>query len=166
VKTVFDEPWKNWIKTNVDSGRDKDGIFKILLDEGYEYRAICKEMNYKPSVALDELINPFDAQRKNEARQTTNKGVEIDRSKLFIPGASRLDSERLELHTLENFLSADECEKIIERIRASLRASTLSSYEEDQSYRTSSTCDLARSSDPFLSDIHSRICRLIGVDPV
>jgi len=164
VKTVFDESWKNWIKTNVDSGLDKDGIFKILLDEGYEYRAICKEMKYKPSVPLDKLINPFDAQRKNEARQTTNKGVKIDRSKLFIPGAKRLDSERLELYTLENFLSFDECEKIIERIQANLRTSTLSSYEADQSYRTSRTCDLARSNDPFISDIHNRICRIIGVD--
>lgn len=165
MKTLFDESWRNWIKTNVGNGQDKDGIFKILLDEGYEYRAICQEMNYQPSVALEELINPFEAQRNNELQQANNKGAKIDRSKLFIPNASRLDSDRLELYTLEKFLSADECGKLIERIRESLRASTLSSYESDQSYRTSRTCDLARSSDPFLNQIHSRICRLIGLHP-
>lgn len=165
MKTVFDESWRNWIKTNIGNGQDKDGIFKILLDEGYEYRAICEEMNYRPSVALDELVNPFDAQRKTEVRQTTNSGVKIDPSKLFIPNATRLDSDRLELYTLEHFLSLDECEKLIERIQTGLRASTLSSYESDQSYRTSRTCDLARSSDAFLNQIHSRICKLIGVHP-
>ena len=165
MKTVFDEAWKNWIRTNVGNGQDKDGIFKILLDEGYEYRAICQEMNYKPSVALDELVNPFEVQRKNEVRHTANKGVKIDRSQLYIPNGSKLDSDTLELYTLENFLSVDECEKLIQCIRANLRASTLSSYESDQSYRTSRTCDLARSSDPFLGLIHNRICRLVGIDP-
>ena len=164
MKTVFDEAWKNWIRTNVGNGQDKDGIFKILLDEGYEYRAICHEMNYEPSVALDELVNPFEIQRKNEVRQTANEGVKIDRRKLYIPNAIRLDSDSLELYTLENFLTVDECEKLIQRIRANLRASTLSSYESDQSYRTSRTCDLARSSDPLLSNIHHRICQLMGID--
>ena len=165
MKTVFDEAWKNWIRTNVANGQDRDGIFKILLDEGYQYRAICQEMNYEPSVALDDLVNPLQNQRKNEVQETTNRGVKIDRNKLFIPNASSLDSDSLELYTLEDFLSVDECEKLIERIRANLRASTLSSYEADQSYRTSRTCDLARSSDPFLSLIHSRMCRLVGIDP-
>ena len=63
MKTVFDEAWRNWILTNVGNGQDKDGIFKILLDEGYEYRAICQEMNYEPSVALGELVNPLEIQR-------------------------------------------------------------------------------------------------------
>ena len=165
MKTVFDEAWKNWIRTNVANGQDRDGIFKILLDEGYQYRAICQEMNYEPSVALDDLVNPLQNQRKNEVQETTNRGVKIDRNKLFIPNASSLDSDSLELYTLEDFLSVDECEKLIERIRANLRASTLSSYEADQSYRTSRTCDLARSSDPFLSLIHSRMCRLVGIVP-
>ena len=108
MKTVFDEAWKNWIRTNVGNGQDKDGIFKILLDEGYEYRAICHEMNYEPSVALDELVNPFEIQRKNEVRQTANEGVKIDRRKLYIPNAIRLDSDSLELYTLENFLTVDD----------------------------------------------------------
>ena len=34
MKTEFNTDWQNWIKTNVDNGQDKNGIFKILLDEG------------------------------------------------------------------------------------------------------------------------------------
>ena len=29
MKTEFDNDWKNWIKTNVDNGQDKNGIDTI-----------------------------------------------------------------------------------------------------------------------------------------
>ena len=32
MKTEFNADWQNWIKTNVNNGQDKNGIFKILLD--------------------------------------------------------------------------------------------------------------------------------------
>jgi hypothetical protein len=51
---LFNEEWTQWIRSNVDDGRDKDGIFKILLDEGYLYEDICLQMNYAPSVPLGE----------------------------------------------------------------------------------------------------------------
>jgi prolyl 4-hydroxylase len=34
MKTHVDQSWKNWIQTNLDAGQNKDGIFKILFDEG------------------------------------------------------------------------------------------------------------------------------------
>ena len=30
MKTEFTDDWKDWIKTNVDSGKDKDGLNKII----------------------------------------------------------------------------------------------------------------------------------------
>lgn len=163
MKTIFDESWKGWIKTNVNDGQDKNGIFKILLDEGYEYQAICREMNYQPSISPDQLVNPFGDKKKTQA--TSNKGIVIDRSKLFIPNAKKLESAQLELYTLDDFLDQDECEKLIVRIKSNLKASTLSSYEADQSYRTSRTCNLAKINDEFVRGIHSRICRIVGIDP-
>ena len=56
---ILNPEWIQWIHTNVDAGRDKDGIFKILLDEGYAYETIQRQMNYKPSVPLERLANPF-----------------------------------------------------------------------------------------------------------
>ena len=69
MKTEFNTDWQNWIKTNVDSGQDKNGIFKILLDEGYSYQAIVREMQFEPSVPVDQLINPFAA-AQTEQKQT------------------------------------------------------------------------------------------------
>lgn len=165
MKKTFDASWKNWIKTNVDAGQCRDGIFKILLDEGYSYKAIKKEMAYEPSVSKDELVNPFDAVKQQAARQNiSNYGAPINRSALFIPNAEKLSSDKLELYTLENFLNARECEKIVALVKSQLRPSGLSSYEQDQCFRTSRTCDLGEIKNKFMADIDDRICRIIGID--
>ena len=59
MKTEFTQEWKDWIATNVNAGQDRDGIFKILIDEGYAFSAIVKQMNYQPSRPVNELLNPF-----------------------------------------------------------------------------------------------------------
>ena len=96
MKTEFTDDWKDWIKTNVDSGKDRDGIFKILLDEGYEYSAIINEMNYRPSRPPEEIKNPFEAAKAQDgfyiqtAREHTNKygsnnGLPIKKEEWYIP---------------------------------------------------------------------------------
>jgi len=163
MKTTFDEPWKNWIRTNVDNGQGKDGIFKILLDEGYDYHAICREMAYEPSVPLDQLRNPFaDAKAPLDKCEETN-GAPIDINQLNLANAKKVENAKLELYTLEKFLDEDECGKIVQLIRSSLNPSSLSSYEEDSSYRTSRTCDLAQLQNPFVEEIDDRICKIMGI---
>lgn len=163
MKTAFDESWKNWIKTNVDNGQEKDGIFKILLDEGYDYHAICREMNYKPSVPLDQLRNPFTDAKRLLARCDEDNGALINTNQLFLPNAKRVESDRLELYTLEDFLDEDECAQFVQLIRSSLKPSGLSSYEKDSSYRTSRTCDLAQLQNPFVKEVDDRICKIMGI---
>lgn len=67
MKTEFSPDWKNWIKTNVNAGQCRDGIFKILIDEGYAVSAIKKEMNYFPKGPLSKLQNPFEVAAKEAA---------------------------------------------------------------------------------------------------
>ena len=173
MKNSFEQTWKDWIKTNIDSGRDPDGIFKILLDEGYSYAAIVKEMNYQPSKPASQLSNPFHASIQSGIKQSestytkshqNNYGKPIEKGALFIPNAKPLDNDDLELYTLDNFLSEDECAKLVALIKTKLKPSGLSSHEADTSYRTSRTCDLARLNDRFIKDIDDRICRLMGID--
>ena len=165
MKTEFNADWKNWIKTNVDDGQDKNGIFKILLDEGYSYESICQEMAFQPALPANKLINPFDTANKKQTQQVTNYGTAIDQSKLFIPNANKLNSDVLELYSLESFLNSEECSKIVDLIKSELRPSTLSSSESDKSYRTSRTCGLGSIGGDFMREIDLRICRLIGIDP-
>jgi prolyl 4-hydroxylase len=61
-KTFFDDDWKIWIWTNVSRGCSKDGIFKILLDNGFEFYAIKHELSYAPSTDVEQIVNPLLAQ--------------------------------------------------------------------------------------------------------
>ncbi|MBU2871772.1 2OG-Fe(II) oxygenase [Colwellia sp. E2M01] len=171
MKTTFTADWVNWINTNVENGQDKDGLFKILLDEGYSFDAIVKQMNYKPSTTLDKLVNPFEVakqQRKIQQvriNQHSNNGLKSSQhAPIFLPNAKRFVSDDLELYTLDNFLNETECNKIIKLIRSKLRPSELTSAETDKAYRTSRTCDLGKLNDKFMETIDQRICDMIGID--
>ncbi|TYK64495.1 2OG-Fe(II) oxygenase [Colwellia echini] len=168
MKKTFTDDWINWINTNVANGQDKDGLFKILLDEGYSFDAIAKQMNYKPSTTTDKLINPFEqARQKKQARAIQDKNnnrVKAKRSEIFIPNAKRFISNDLELYTVDNFLNEVECNKIIKLIRSKLRPSELTSAEADAAYRTSRTCDLGKLNNKFMEEIDQRICDMIGID--
>lgn len=180
MKTEFTSDWKDWITTNVEAGRDLDGIFKILLDEGYSPDAISRQMNYTPTRALSELKNPFDvaaaeralvAKQKSEAKQaraqrpfTGNTGMAIETWDIHIPNAVSFDSRKIDLRTLDNFLTAEECNKVITRIKPKLRPSEVSDFEVNSDVRTSKTCDLGRLDDPFIEDIDNRICKLLGIN--
>ena len=48
MTTKFNPEWKAWIKTNIESGQNKSGLFKILLDEGFTYQTIRDEMQFEP----------------------------------------------------------------------------------------------------------------------
>ena len=114
MKTEFTQEWKDWIATNVNAGQDRDGIFKILIDEGYAFSAIVKQMNYQPSRPVNELLNPFhepaQSQRNIESSSfkstsskvhkktesniiearhprefSGNNGLEIDKDQIYIP---------------------------------------------------------------------------------
>jgi len=169
MKTTFDSDWQNWIQTNVNNGQDKNGIFKILLDEGYDYQAIVRQMNFSPSIPVDKLVNPFDqtreqAQKRKQPLTVSNSSVAQTSHDLFIPNG-RLINEDIQLHCLESFLNTVECKEIIEAIKSQLRPSELSSDEDDQQYRTSRTCDLSLLENQTCRDLDERICKLLGINP-
>ena len=124
MKTTFTQDWKDWITTNVNSGQNKDGLFKILLDEGYDMIAIAQEMKYVPSVPVDQLVNPFDVAKREQGHNVVaqsdphsrNKTIfeQIDLNDIFIPNADKSDTEQIELYSLDDFLNNRECESILE----------------------------------------------------
>lgn len=178
MKTEFTSDWKDWIKTNMDAGQDPDGIFKILLDEGYSADSIASQMNYTPSQPLSELTNPFTIAAKEKAapphqkrkeshshKFTGNNGLPIERAEIHIPNAALLNSPKIDLRTVDNFLTTKECEMIISSIKSKMRPSEVSDFQVNPNVRTSQTCDLGRLDDPFITNIDDRICKLIGIDP-
>ena len=163
-KYEFTSEWLKWIRTNMASGQDKNGLFKVLLTHGYAYDAISQEMQFEPTVPLDELVNPF---RSQQPIQTTSKisiaGKTLSEDDLFIPNAEKLGSDDLLIYKVEDFLNGEECDHMVSVIKSQLRPSELSSFESDNTFRTSKTCDLGDLDDQLIKEIDQRICRLLGI---
>ena len=54
----FTKDWKDWINLNVKRGCDKDELFKILIDKGFDPIDIQKQMNYTPIGGIGGIFNP------------------------------------------------------------------------------------------------------------
>jgi prolyl 4-hydroxylase len=76
----------------------------------------------------------------------------------------RVPSPRIELFTLRDFLSADECGQLVALIEAEHRPSTVANHNGDDAFRTSSTCDLTPDKSP-VSALAAKLARLSGIDP-
>ena len=79
------------------------------------------------------------------------------------PGIQRVPSPKLTLFLRRNFLTAETCQAVRDRIDAIRRPSTLSDHNGDPTFRTSETCDLD-SNDPVVSAVENAILDLTGLD--
>lgn len=79
-------------------------------------------------------------------------------------GVQRVPNDKLELFQLRNFLDADLCAALVEKIELERRPSTLADANGDDLFRTSETCDLAPDL-PEVCELESRLEHLSGIDP-
>jgi prolyl 4-hydroxylase len=151
-RTHFDERWKAWLQHNVARGCSRDDLFRILLDEGFDFGAVQSELGHTPSIDLSLVRNRLRPAGGPDPRRLAN--------------LKKLHSPRIELFTAEDFLDAGECAALVEIIRARLRPSTISAPREpDAAFRTSSTCDLDASSSAAVARLDERICAAMQLDP-
>ena len=80
------------------------------------------------------------------------------------PRVQRVPSPDLTLFIQRQFLTADECAALIDRIEARRRPSTIADANGDRAFRTSETCDLD-GSDPFVAAIDAKLAAFAGIDP-
>lgn len=80
------------------------------------------------------------------------------------PRIQRVPSRDLMLFIQRDFLSAQQCRDLVERIDAHRRPSTIADANGDGYFRTSETCDLDMT-DPFVAMIDSRLAAFSGIDP-
>lgn len=76
----------------------------------------------------------------------------------------RVPSRDLTLFIQRDFLSAEECAGLIDRIDAYRRPSTIADANGDGYFRTSETCDLD-GADPFVTAIDAKLAAFAGIDP-
>jgi len=82
--------------------------------------------------------------------------------------AQRIYYPFTQLYKFENFLSNDECDKLILMTSRNLRPSTVADKDDTllvNDYRTSKTSDLNYFTDPFLLSIDRKISKLMNLEP-
>jgi prolyl 4-hydroxylase len=168
VLLEMDQGWKDWAKLNMARGCDKDGIAKILFEHGFHPFEIISEMQYLPqSPALVTAMNQFllglpALQATAEQQLAVYQAIDA----VALPLAQKLNSNKLHLYTVENFLDKSECDELMRRIKAGCQPSSITSTDEpDKYFRTSKTCNLSVDADAFVRELDQRIAEYMGIEP-
>ena len=150
----FEDNWKIWIWHNVSRGCSKDLLIKELVTlHNFPYDAACSELNHWPTVPLEQIHLP-NSHGKNSP-------------KLLPFGVARkIDSSVLEIYTMENFLTEDECQLLIDFIQPRLQAAETEAKDKTPEVRTNTTCffHLEKNYSPFAQTVANRISQIIGLN--
>lgn len=94
----------------------------------------------------------------------TGPGESSAQHLLTFPRMQRVPSPRLELFILRDFLSAEDCTALVDRIDTRRRPSTIADANGDDYFRTSETCDLD-ADDPVVVRLNEKLATISGIDP-
>ncbi len=50
LKTKFSAEWKSWLRSNLERGVEKPLIFNTLIENGFSYQSVVKEMKFEPEL--------------------------------------------------------------------------------------------------------------------
>lgn len=153
---VLNESWKNWVKENLGLGITAQKIFETLVNNDFdlnEIESVMKEEGEKQSTSKITKANSPNIQTSN-----------------YIEGAKKVDvpGDVLELYTIDNFLSTSDCKTLVNLIKSDMKKSTVSfatqaSGHYDDKVRTSSTCNLRRTTDEVVKKVDNLILECIGI---
>ena len=151
IKPKMPQDWQNWTNENIQRGCNLVEIRDILLKNNFTLAVIKEVMGDKfPVEALVEV--PAEIDYEGLAK------VNITRI------GKRIETDLLQLYTIEDFMTEKECDDLVDLISTSLRPSTLTMEETDKYYRTSSTCDMARLDNPMVKEIDRKIAKALGIN--
>jgi prolyl 4-hydroxylase len=147
-RAALDAYWTNWLRLGMREGTDLAEMLGKLREAGFSDKAIS---------------DGFDAVRPtNDATAESMSPPLIRRNP---PKLRRFEDARVDLYTLEDFLSRKECERLIALINHHLTPSTVSFYNGDSNFRTSTSCYLSHLKSPVALGIDEKICRTLGIRP-
>jgi len=167
--------WIEWININYKKGCDKDGIFKILLDEGFGLKNIIDNMGYIPTANPNFIINPLKdtaVVKENFKIQTQIQTDQANYSlvnnlQIHLPNAQNLSTDLAEFYVLDDFLNHEECKELTKITQSSMapsRVGTTNLADLSNGFRTSMTSYLSALDNDFVKSINSRICSMIGIN--
>lgn len=163
---VFDDAWRHWVDDNLLRGCDKEELRSILKKEGFSPAHIDEVL--APQHFVKGTKNKVLAQRaladpNDGADYLALANINITRGDSH-PDVRPYPSPLLQLFVWDDFLSSEECQKLLAIIGENLRPSTVTQSNGDKAFRTSSTCDLSFLNNEFVNLIDTKISQKIGIN--
>ena len=155
----LDASWTAWLKENIDRGCNTEELLGILLRNAFDIDSIRAAMgSHYP------LHSPLALAAEHRAPDPIDHRA-LSHPRLTLPqsGAVRFATDKLQLYTLADFLTAAQCDAIVAIINRHLRPSTVTIATTDRGYRTSRTCDLSLVGSPLVAELDERIARTLGI---
>jgi prolyl 4-hydroxylase len=146
---ALDASWKAWLKENIERGCDGAELVRILRSHGFSLSSIQQGMG----AAFPSETPPVDPSQPPPL-------VRRPPAKL-----RKVHTDKLDIYTLEDFLSVKECDRLVALINHHLRPSTITIEDSDKQFRTSRTCDLSLLRSPVALGIDEKIAKTIGIRP-
>lgn len=127
-KSLTNDSWDDWVLLNVERNCSRREMLDMLVEHGFD-----------ESDAIEKIAC---AQRALTGHSICEDD-EIAQRPIDIPTAQRQEVEGVEIYTIENFLDAEECARLIVLMRQNLQRSTVTSQE-----RTFSVLAIRRKATP------------------
>ena len=142
--------WVSWLREQIRVGVDFTLIHAMLRQHGFSDQTIesgVEAVRPRDSALVEGRLAPPPLIRRAP------------------PQLRKLDAPGIELYAYDDFLSREECERIIALVGDHLRPSPLAAELDDQEFRTSQMCPLANLRSPVALAVDERIARTIGIRP-
>jgi prolyl 4-hydroxylase len=144
---ALDASWKAWLKENIDRGCSRPELVQILRTNGFSLSSIQQNMG-------DAF--PLDTPRQDPLQPP--RLVRRPPAKLH-----KIPTDELDIYTLDDFMSAKECDRLVALINHHLRPSTVTIEGDDKKFRTSQTCDLSLLRSPVAVGCDEKIAKTLGI---
>jgi prolyl 4-hydroxylase len=144
---ALDASWKAWLKQNIERGCSRPELVEILRTNGFSLSSI--QQNMGDAFPLDTPPqNPLQPPRlvRNPPRNL-----------------HKVPTDELDIYTLDDFMSAKECDRLVALINHHLRPSTVTIVGDDKKFRTSQTCDLSLLRSPVAVGCDEKIAKTLGI---
>ena len=146
----FDSVARQWLKRQLERGCSRREIADILFQQGFSLATVKEKMG-------DEY--PRDIVKSNEP-------LELPPLLRNPPkNLRKVDTDKLELYVLEDFLSAKLCDQVCALLRHHLRPAYVAGIPKDIEYRTNRSCTLGDLKSSAALDVVERICKTMGINP-
>jgi prolyl 4-hydroxylase len=110
VITTFTPEWKLWIWSNIVNGYDKESIFNVLLNNGFDYNLIKRELEIEPTNTL--------IWQRQYSQENLNQSYDVElypynKSLCDNPRAYRVENNLMEIYHFPELLTYVECDELI-----------------------------------------------------